>query len=142
MQDKIHDLAMAYLASIAPSDPNFDISTLKYEYEIFVAGANAMLDFIKSQKRTVAVIGANALPTNEDLISKIVACVEQKTGEKIVLVSGNNGFGHSYPVNPDSVKVVIDDFKKEQNKLIKSITKSVSRIKVKGNHKRPYKYHK
>lgn len=46
MKEKLESLAQSYIESIAPSDPNFDISTLKYEYDIFMLGAEAAVKLL------------------------------------------------------------------------------------------------
>lgn len=42
MKKTIEELAWEYIASIAGTDPNTDLSLFEYEYNAFIAGANAV----------------------------------------------------------------------------------------------------
>ena len=44
MKKTIEELAWEYIASIAGTDPNLDISQYEADYNAFIAGANAVLD--------------------------------------------------------------------------------------------------
>jgi len=44
MKKTIEELALEYIASIAGTDPNLDISQYEADYNAFIAGANAVLN--------------------------------------------------------------------------------------------------
>jgi len=44
MKKTIEELAWEYIASIAGTDPNLDISQYEADYNAFIAGANAVLN--------------------------------------------------------------------------------------------------
>ena len=46
MREKLEQLAQEYIEGLAPSDPNFDISTLQYEYDVFLEGAEAAVKLL------------------------------------------------------------------------------------------------
>ena len=46
MREKLEQLAQEYIEGLAPSDPNFDISTLRYEYDVFLEGAEAAVKLL------------------------------------------------------------------------------------------------
>ncbi|MBF0651303.1 hypothetical protein IR083_21015 [Dysgonomonas sp. GY75] len=55
IQKMIEEGAISYIESIAPSDPNFDISLLRPEYDAFIDGANFALSHIQHANRWIKV---------------------------------------------------------------------------------------
>ena len=51
IQKMIEEEAISYIESLAPSDPNFDVSVLRTEYEAFIAGATFALSQLQHANR-------------------------------------------------------------------------------------------